>query len=459
MRLQAKIGFGTIYVSILVGLSLGYMGIAQATAQEGKIQLLSSDQLVVHVTPFRPEIGRQDSPAIIFRVQNKTKSVVRLLKWGTPIDIGKSKPLRITKDKRTVAYFGVIALRGKPTSTDFIEIQPNETYASAIALDRYYDFSEQGLYTIEWDTVLYCSLGTKLITKIEHYLPVQQKVVILAKEARPKRAPSAEQKRIINRLLEPSKKSATEGCSDNHARTLDIAQSQAALLATQEERELRANSNHNAPEYVEWFGIWDSYRYPHVQHTYGSIANVINGPELSLNCGGDECTPDIIAYVYDTWSFLFWDSGPIRDVYFCRYYWTLDAQTQAGVIIHEAAHITGAEDYAYCWDETDCWNLASNFPNKAVENADSYRSCVQHGSGWGPQPDVCASINDCPNGQFCIHDPFFGGKHCVQGPFRCNRNEDCGEGAACVSMHFMMTSAGQPGGSPSSSSQKYCVLY
>ncbi|KAF4621981.1 hypothetical protein D9613_009067 [Agrocybe pediades] len=120
-----------------------------------------------------------------------------------------------------------------------------------------------------------------------------------------------------------------------------------------------------SPRYTTWFGAWDATRKALVTDHFLQI-QTNNFEGFSYDC---TCTdPDIWAYI---------DPDEFGKIYLGGEFWNspvVGTNSQAGTIIHEASHfaVNGAtRDFKY--DPDDCRELAIDFPNKAVMNADSHQ--------------------------------------------------------------------------------------
>jgi peptidyl-Lys metalloendopeptidase len=92
---------------------------------------------------------------------------------------------------------------------------------------------------------------------------------------------------------------------------------------------------------------------------------------ITYNCKGPKCKPSYYAYVY---------AGGKLEVFLCPQFWNAPdtgTDTKHGTLIHEISHeVAGTKDHAY--GQTNCKNLASNSPDKAIENADNYEYFAEH---------------------------------------------------------------------------------
>jgi peptidyl-Lys metalloendopeptidase len=115
--------------------------------------------------------------------------------------------------------------------------------------------------------------------------------------------------------------------------------------------------------YERWFGEFSMARAQYVRQTYAAIVGAVGRPVL-FRCDNQR---ELFAYVCPT------DPGII---YLGKLFWTRGSgsgrDSHAGILLHELGHHAWGSlgDYGYGVDAAQ--DLAENFPDAAVQNADNY---------------------------------------------------------------------------------------
>ncbi|XP_019853288.1 PREDICTED: uncharacterized protein LOC100634107 [Amphimedon queenslandica] len=120
--------------------------------------------------------------------------------------------------------------------------------------------------------------------------------------------------------------------------------------------------------YTTWFGAYSDSRSTIVKDVYQKCADGLRDNATIYYNHGIFCKPNTIAYTF---------KNGVK-VYLCPYYFKQptfcdgNAYTKEATLIHEWAHAFGLTDDV-TYGATNCMNLASTTPYKAIDNADNYR--------------------------------------------------------------------------------------
>jgi hypothetical protein len=130
-----------------------------------------------------------------------------------------------------------------------------------------------------------------------------------------------------------------------------------------------------------YFGV--GYNDPQVQYTLANMWGVMNDQDLTVICAqqADNCHPEIVGQY--NWAYVTPDdmaNGVSRiqvcDLFFDPTYTPGEEETlasPAGLLLHEMAHLAGANDYVDSVGIHTVREYATKAPSQSYENADSYR--------------------------------------------------------------------------------------
>lgn len=89
------------------------------------------------------------SAELAFIIKNKSADAYQVLKWGTPFEQAfNDNMFSVTHDGKDVAYLGRQFKRGAPQVGDFIELSPHGEIATRFFLQKGYDLTQPGLYSV-----------------------------------------------------------------------------------------------------------------------------------------------------------------------------------------------------------------------------------------------------------------------------------------------------------------------
>ncbi len=151
--------------ALIVLLSLGLL-VSCSKPQAMNNVLFNNEVSVSIVTQKQYELGRDIR--VSFIIKNGTRKPIQLLKWGTPLEARLTKnSFRITHQNKELSYRGRVYKRGKPSSKDYITLQPLTSLQTDITLSSSYPFRFSGQYTIAYRTSYLSTKNTNSLIKLK----------------------------------------------------------------------------------------------------------------------------------------------------------------------------------------------------------------------------------------------------------------------------------------------------
>jgi hypothetical protein len=85
-----------------------------------------------------------------FTLTNTTHTSLYVLKWYTPLEGIAGEIFRVERGGQVIPYAGILATRAAPTRDNYVLLSPGESASAEVDLATAYDFSQAGVYTIEF---------------------------------------------------------------------------------------------------------------------------------------------------------------------------------------------------------------------------------------------------------------------------------------------------------------------
>ena len=278
---------------------------------------------------------------------------VHFSKIGTALEgVVREDFLDISLQGTRLPYIGPVMKRLPARQQDYITLQAGEARSVFVQIDKAYDFSLVGQYSVAH------------------------------KNEGPENKANAYSRtlRVINPRPKYKQAPNFSSCNATEQSRIDSALSAAESIAGRARNDLRAAPMALRPEavrYREWYGAYTQVRWDTVQNKFDRIFSAISGKTINFDCACTEGTANTVAYVYP--------SSPYN-IYLCPIFWTRPnhggADSKAGVIVHEISHfiaVANTDDHAY--GTTDSRSLANTEPDKAINNADSYEYFAENPFG------------------------------------------------------------------------------
>ncbi len=379
-----------LIVSVLLVMSLIMTACAGTEAQAEEVPA-PSETLSVSLEAEQEEFRASDSLVMRFTLTNESNETLSVLKWHTPLDGFSSDMFLVERDGQRVPYLGIMVLREEPRPEDYIVLEPGESESVEFDLGEQYALVEAGNYTLQYKVDV-LSAGTES--------PSILSTTAGKRSLSPRDVESSE---LTFTLMDDRVEQVSlmvvpgfYGCSENQQNILyDIlpeAESM-SLNAYASLTNLAQSERSHAERYLTWFGPYTADRYQKVVDNLEAIQGAFGHSQQSFNCA-PTCQPGWIAYVRKSQHY---------EINLCNSFWNYPVtgmHSQAGILVHEVSHfdaVASTDDHAYCWVQANCSALD---PDKAIDNADSYRRFVENDPPLQPEDPARYSIF-CPEGQRC----------------------------------------------------------
>ena len=333
----------------------------------------------VEATLSLPEARIEAGSAVSlqFTITNKTDQPRRVLKWNTPLEGVLANIFHVVRNGEEALYKGITVRRADPVEDDYVTLAPGKTVDTTIDLAEYYDLTYDGAYEIKLETAILDTgpeKGVRSLANMSAPEKLTSNLVTLQVSggktgAMPKIAPDPK----LQTFQELSKTAAARAPTFTNCSSTQ--QSNTTPAFTESQRISRGASNYLAAcgssdpagDYATWFGAQTAARLTTVSNNFNAIANALENETIEFICGSSTCGAGWYAFVYPT--------QPYK-VYLCSGFWsapTSGFNSKADTIVHEVSHfnvVAGTDDHTY--GQTNCKNLASSDPSRAIENADNY---------------------------------------------------------------------------------------
>ncbi|WP_341365959.1 M35 family metallo-endopeptidase [Yoonia sp. BS5-3] len=150
----------------------------------------------------------------------------------------------------------------------------------------------------------------------------------------------------------------------------------------------------DTPEYARWFGTYSERNAEQVRATLKAVVTAMRSGAVTLHCNTnreDGCNEGEYAWVYP--------HRPL-EVQLCPPFFELppltalqpserrsNYGTREGTMVHEISHfLRVADTWDHCYSRRECREMATDSPNLAVENADSFQYYTEDVTYYARQP-------------------------------------------------------------------------
>lgn len=299
---------------------------------------------------------------IVFTITNTSNIDINLSKKNIPYQniISHNIFNIMTYNNTPIPYIGKL-IKYNPNHTEYMILEANESYSTDIHLSDYYDIPSN-----ERVTILY----KKDILEYE----IKQSVFSMFTSSKQRFFKAL--KKVGKVELKYNQCIQTQINIINDAKSLAYHISQNAYHAL-----MYAKDNTQAERYITWFGSANVSRQNHVKSSLKHIYDVLKEENIKFDCS---CSEPYYAYVYPTDPY---------NIYLCSGFWNAElsgTDSQSGTIIHQLSYFNKiAATKSYSFGEYEAKNLAIEFPNYTIINADSYEYFTQN-TPFLPMPDILA---------------------------------------------------------------------
>lgn len=105
---------------------------------------------------------------VTFILANGTNNTLRFLKWGTPFENSFTRnQFNVTHHGNTLSYQGRMIKRSKPTSSDYILINPRESLQTTVDISKAYPLNDAGQYAVNYHASYLDLEATQRLTPVK----------------------------------------------------------------------------------------------------------------------------------------------------------------------------------------------------------------------------------------------------------------------------------------------------
>ncbi len=104
--------------------------------------------LHIKLESARPDYSETEPLIVRYEIKNESKTPMRILVWGTPIEGFQSDMFQITKDGVDIPYQGKLVSRAALSDSDYITLKENQSIAREMDLSEAYDIQDGGKYVL-----------------------------------------------------------------------------------------------------------------------------------------------------------------------------------------------------------------------------------------------------------------------------------------------------------------------
>lgn len=371
---RVEMGMRTLSAA-LVGFAFGLTGCSgdpshgAEPAPEDTVVTLEEGRLTVALTSLDATTGQ-----LLYTLKNTSDRSVRFLQRDTALKLVSSNMFDVRRDGEPVDFVGTHIYWGEPRPQDFLDLPPGGIVEGLVDLPALYDMRHAGEYTVQ---------ARRRSVAIQGALAKDTRVVLAASastsvwlDEEHRRKPTVDKFRNY-----------AEDCTATELQDLSAGEEVAIDLAYAAVGHLN-----NIPfvgdiagRYQRWFGDperdWNDVR--RAESVLARTVNPVGGlPQIQFSCrdegeviyvdsagDGHGCGASVDVPVNAT-------TGGARgtSVHVCPSFLGMDPRTMASVMIHEASHHQGTDDFVT--NATDARNLAATDPDSAVESAENYERYV-----------------------------------------------------------------------------------
>jgi|GEM_PF-622435 len=362
------------------------------------------------ISPAKNEFESEESKTLSFVVTNTSDQDVKVLTWYTPLEGFvnghdenpiESPCLLVTNNGEVVEYDGKLKKRQPiPPEEAYVTLGAGESLSVDFDVNQAYQVSIPGEYSVafvgkpdsEEGSIEFKYVSDSAGEDEENAAPREQKLGMPEANFTVKGSPEGEAGEApqatrptqgdLMRAGESVEGSQPDEKKDEApASTGETAGAKAPIIVGEpsEQRKQETITAHNDgyglvvatlaalgdnPNFLEWFGIFDTPRFDGVVNNYTVIRDTMQTTTFTYNLSGDGCDPGVFAYTFKG----------ATTVWMCGAFWQalpLGTDSKAGTVVHELSHsIVRTDDIVY--GQSRCRQLALSNPVQAVKNADSH---------------------------------------------------------------------------------------
>lgn len=337
---------------------------------EARPVLLDTGSISVELSSLDIATGR-----ILYTVRNDSQRSVRLLQRDTALQVVSMNMFDVRRAGQLVPFVGTHVYWGEPSARDYLEVPAGSIVEGIVDLPASYEMREPGEYTVQARPRSVAIAGTTPDQTTSVLVAASPPAVVHIDGTHRRAAPI------------PKFRNFAEDCTAGELADMVTGESEALDLA-------RAAVSHlnNMPfvgdpggRYERWFG--DPERdFTDVRRAESVLTQALRPgaglPDMQFSCRDDGDVVFVDSAGNDVGCGTSLDREMVAatngslgtTVHVCPSFLTATTRRMASVMIHEASHHYGTDDFVS--NPTDALNLAITDPDSAVESAENYEQYV-----------------------------------------------------------------------------------
>ncbi len=321
-----------------------------------------------------------------FELTNEGDKDLYVLKWYTPLEGLNSDCLKVVRnDKGKVKYDGPMIKRGNPGPDDYILVPAGKSVSADVNVSESYAVSKPADYQVELNIQALEHLPApadnkggflalaKSSPQLQSVISGKTKFTVKSGAAQiPTRGEAA--RKVSKTLAKSTGTEVSQGAVGLAAGPLPPTTTGGTAAQRASAQQAHIDGFHlcetalsglaNNPQYKEWFGAYTVARSNKVKTVLTKIRDRMKTVAFTYDLSGAGCKSGWFAYTHkgDT------------TIWFCGAFWSAPAtgtDSKAGTVVHEHSHSdANTDDVTY--GQPNARALATNNPDRAVQNADNY---------------------------------------------------------------------------------------
>ena len=301
-----------------------------------------------------------------------------VLRRFTPLEGLKYDCLSITREGKVLKYDGIMISRSLPGASEYLLVKAGNTVSTEIDLSTAYAITVAGHYTVQLQTQLHYHPEADWFKDAAYFTDIKQPLestlvtFSLLEGDNPRktqgeihRQEDLSMQQGVQQSGNPRDPNIINGTTAQHSLMKEIHRASYHYISAAAD-----DINDNRCHYELLFGAWNASRERFVKQTFQGMKNALEKDKITYIFNDTHCSPA---------TYLFTHKGT-RKIWLCNMYdqmpSILGVNTQLGAIVHELSHAVMFTD-DHMPGRQNSLNLAKKYPEKAINNAESYAFFVQ----------------------------------------------------------------------------------
>ena len=303
-----------------------------------------------------------------------------VLKRFTPLEGVKFDCLSIIRKGEALKYDGMMIKMGLPGASEYLLVRHGDTVTTKIDLSTAYPINVTGEYKVKLQTRLHYHSESDQLKNSAYYSEDNKQTLestsvnFFLLEGDYPRTTLGEilrqeelsmQQARVQQSGSPLDPNVVNGTTTQHLLMKEIHRAVYHYILA-----ARDDIDDNRCHYELLFGAWNASREQHVKQIFQGMKSALENDIFTYIFNDPRCSPT---------TYLFTHKGA-RRIWLCNQYGQmsniLGVNTKLGGIVHELSHAVMYTD-DHMPGRQNCLNLAKKYPDKAINNADSYAFFVQ----------------------------------------------------------------------------------